>query len=221
MSTKTTKDVILRYLPFRLEKKYKSGDDTKIATLDISIRNGYPRLTSTLEFPKKGQKFDYNKVITAPFTPIVFVNFIDDFIKLITAGEKKKFNRIECYNTVFKDNIKTTDVKLQATVTYGINSDGIPVLAVTETDKQKIIYNISEPNKWHQYYTNDSEQIAEDIIARQLSITYLNILKNQVVNDVFINNKDNTVVVPIENKNDKADVKNNMTSDIVDVEELF
>ena len=221
MSTKTTKDVILRYLPFRLEKKYKSGDDTKIATLDISIRNGYPRLTSTLEFPKKGQKFDYNKVITAPFTPIVFVNFIDDFIKLITAGEKKKFNRIECYNTVFKDNIKTTDVKLQATVTYGINSDGIPVLAVTETDKQKIIYNISEPNKWHQYYTNDSEQIAEDIIARQLSITYLNILKNQVVNDVFINNKDNTVVVPIENKNDKTDVKNNMTSDIVDVEELF
>ena len=221
MSTKTTKDVILRYLPFRLEKKYKSGDDTKIATLDISIRNGYPRLTSTLEFPKKGQKFDYNKVITAPFTPIVFVNFIDDFIKLITAGEKKKFNRIECYNTVFKDNIKTTDVKLQATVTYGINSDGIPVLAVTETDKQKIIYNISEPNNWHQYYTNDSEQIAEDIIARQLSITYLNILKNQVVNDVFINNKDNTVVVPIENKNDKTDVKNNMTSDIVDVEELF
>ena len=61
MSTITTKDVILRYLPFRLEKKYKSGDDTKIATLDISIRNGYPRLTSTLEFPKKGQKFDYNK----------------------------------------------------------------------------------------------------------------------------------------------------------------
>jgi hypothetical protein len=227
VSTITTKDVILRYLPFRLEKKYKSGDDTKVATLDISIRNGYPRLTSTMEFPKKGQKFDYDKVITAPFTPIVFIGFIDDFIKLITNGEKKKFSKIECYNTVFKDNVKTTDVKLQATVTYGVNSDGMPVLAVTEENKQKIVYNISEPSKWHQYYTNDSEQIAEDVIARQLSITYLNILKTQIVNDLFTNNKHNTVVVPIENKNDKTDNNNNnnnggnISSDIKDVEELF
>lgn len=171
--------------------KLIDADTKDTAQLTWSTRGIYPRITvftSSQTTDEKG-KFDYNKMITAPFDYISLQMLFDNFKKVIEhVGEIKL--EVACYNAEFKNRVKTDNIVLQAKVSVGKDKNGIIYIAAIEDEKPKIKFNLLPDYRWYKHYDANSDEITDKaVISKMYATAYLKTLDklftSQIANDLM------------------------------------
>jgi hypothetical protein len=196
----------------RLSLRRDFEDNNDYATLNWSVREGYPRISVfTSKNTEVGGKFDYNKLITAPMHYLKLEIFYKRLEQVIASKEKVSYN-INCYNTKFVNNERTNDIKLQAKITIGKDADGVVFLAVTEDDKKKIKFDIL-PDKWHKFFdANNDEIVNKAELSAMYADAYLKVLKKSMDGELVKDMKSNDKKPKPNYSKPKQDTTNNSSS---------
>lgn len=169
---------IVRFTPLSLRKEY--DDESKdFGMLTWSIRMGYPRITVfTSNNTKTDGKFDYDKMITAPFDYVTMGILLKRFQEVVASKEEVKFT-VECYNPKFVNRVKTDEIALQAKVTIGKDADGVVFIAAIEDNKRKVRFDLLPSMIWHKYYDKNGDQITDRrLLSEMYAFSYLKLLNS-------------------------------------------
>ncbi len=155
-------------------------------TLRWSMRAGYPRITvfTSSNLEDKDGKFDYNKMITAPFDIISLTLFLDKAKELLEKKEKSSYREVNCLNTRFKDGERTNEVFVQATVRMGIDKEGVVYLVTMGEKKPKIKFDILPP-EWLEFKDDNGDVITHPSkLSREYAKAYIRILENLLASEM-------------------------------------
>lgn len=183
------------------DNKIKSGDKvklTKFAVLTLSktiqnestgeedrptlrwmLRNGYPRVTvfTSDEMADSNKKFDYNKMIIAPFDLISLNIFITMAKEVLEKKEKSSYREVNCLNKKFVNGERTNEMYLQATVRIGIDDEGVAYIVVMEDTKPKIKFDF-KPSDYLKFKDENGDEITDHAkITRLYAVEYIRILE--------------------------------------------
>ena len=148
-------------------------------TVRWSMRGNYPRATvfTSSNLQDKEGKFDYNKMIIAPFDILTIQLFINQVKELLDKKEKSSYKEINCLNTKFKDGERTNEKFVQATVRVGIDKDGVAYLVVMAEGKPKIKFDILPP-EWFEFKDDNGDIITHPSkLSREYAKVYIRTLE--------------------------------------------
>lgn len=210
---------IVKFSALTLKKTIKEDKDT--ATMNWSIKGGYPRISVyTSNDIMVNDKFDYSKLITAPFNYVTFNIFMAYFEKVIKDLEESEY-KIECHNTKWENNQRTDKTYLQATVYIGRNSEGVVYLKVTEDKKDEIVFELMPDTTWHKFYDKQKNEIKNKKILSQLYTNAYYKTLDKLMTSEMISDIPNQQVKAIKNTG-KSYYKNTETTDTnIKEEDLF
>lgn len=158
----------IQFAALNIQKDIMNDEKKDKAQLQWSSRMGYPRITifTTDKMQDENGKFDYNKMIKAPFDFVTIDIFMQRFKTVLESKEEVKFV-IDCFNNKFVNNERTNELELVAKVTIGRDSEGVVYLAVTEDNKKKIKFELM-PSKYFKIYDKDNDPITDKRILSNL-----------------------------------------------------
>lgn len=158
----------IQFAALNIQKDIMDEDKKDKAQLQWSSRMGYPRITvfTTDKMQDDNGKFDYSKMVKAPFDFVTLDIFMQRFKTVLETKEEVKFV-IDCFNNKFVNNERTNELELVAKVTVGRDSDGVVYLAVTEDNKKKIKFELM-PSKYFKIYDKDNDPITDKRILSNL-----------------------------------------------------
>lgn len=182
---------LIKFAGLTLRKEDKSG-------LQWSIRQGFPRITvyTDSNILDENKNVDYSKVIIAPFDYVTMMMFLEYFEQIIKSDGDLKYT-INCYNTVYKDNKKTDEVGLQASVVVGKDKEGVVYLAALEEGKKSLKFDLLPNRKWHKVIDNNGNEIDS---PKRLSATYatgyLKLLRELLAKEFFTQTRSEVLLEP-------------------------
>ena len=143
-------------------------EDTKeYASLQFSIRMGYPRIAVyTKNIPRaydpnnKPPALDYNTMIIAPFDYKMFMDLLEYMEEVIESKEPIRYS-VDCLNVKWVNGAKTNDVYTQATVTIGKDNEGVVFLAATEDKKRKVKFDLLPKLEWHRLKDKNGDLVVD------------------------------------------------------------
>lgn len=158
----------IQFAALNLSKVHMVDDKKDSAQLQWSSRMGYPRITVfTTDNTQVDGKFDYSKMIKAPFDFVTIDIFMQRFRNVLETTEEVKYV-IDCFNNKFVNRERTDEVELVAKVTVGRDSDGVVYLAVTEDNKKKIKFELMPSTKYFKFYDKNGDVITDKKILSNL-----------------------------------------------------
>ncbi len=158
----------IRFIPFNLKHDFTKEDGTKdTALFKVSIKNGYPRFTSYLS-NEKTEKVDYTKIITAPFDYMMLAVVLNEDFRTVINSDKPKIKKVDCLNVRWKDDVKTDEVYVQATVYFIKDAEGVVYISLLEDKKNKVKYKVY-PNGYVRRYNDDGTPLETE---GQISTAY-------------------------------------------------
>lgn len=172
---------IAKFISLNLSKYIE--EDKGNATLQWSVRNGYPRVTVFCSPNVKSIEgtMDYGKIITAPFTvPTVFI--FTKYMKSILADDSPGYYTIECYNTRFKDGKRTDEIYLQAKVIVGKDENGIIYLSALEEGKRSIKFDMLPDGRWFKFYDKEGKEVVNKVeLSKAYAQAYIKVLEENIL----------------------------------------
>lgn len=165
--------------PKKPDVKYTNFNSLRIVdeeggSLTWGLRGIYPRATVyTSKNVKNGDKLDYGKIIIAPMDISSFSDMIS-MCKNHIRENKPGTVKINFYNVVYENGKKTTDRKLQATLTFGKNEDSSYYFLITEQEKKKCKFNLV-PSEYVVFYDGE-EKVYKEKTFKTYAENYLNML---------------------------------------------
>jgi len=183
---------IVKFAPLTL---YKNTEDDTYATLNWSMRMGYPRITVYTN-NKKGVKsdLDYNTIITAPFDSVT-VGVVVDYLKEIAESTEPSRQVVDCFNVKYVNGEKTDEIVLQASVIVGKDAEGVNYISAIAEGKKKVKFEIMPNSKWFKFRDKNGDEITDKkIISNRYTKAYANLLgtlisKNTVVTSTAVTTK--------------------------------
>lgn len=204
------KSKLVKFTPLSLTKELEEDS----ATLQWSIRKGYPRITvfTSNTIKEKDGTVNYGKIITAPFDYVTMTMFLNYFQDVIFSKEETR-QVVNCYNVKYKDGEKTEEIYLQAKAVVGKDKDGIIYITAIEEEKKQVKFYLLPNTKWHKIYDKDNNEISN--VKEQSFVyakAYLQLLR-KLIEDEFM--KDAKSEILLDNKNKQ------LTKTKDEVEQLF
>ena len=179
------KDKVRTYNLHKLSLSTDYGDD-KYGSLSWSVRNGYPRMSVFTEQSRTDRDtktvFDYNKLITAPFSHIEAMAFLTD-METIVNGPNERKRQVKCFNTKFVNNQRTNDIELQATAEVGKDSNGLIYITATASNKRRVKFVLTTASKWHTPVSNGDDIVDPAELSKRYAIEYIRVARKQL-NDI-------------------------------------
>lgn len=201
---------LVKFAPLTL-KSYVEEDDGE-ATLQWSIRMGYPRITvyRHIKDTDKGKEIDYSKIIIAPFD---YVNFslLISYIREVNKTNTPVVYKIACYNVEFVDNVKTDKRILQAVVKVGKDLDGCNYIELSAPEKLTIRFPLLPNFKWHVHdKLNDKGEsvLAPKDLSTKFTTAYAMLINKLVLDEYPVDARTEVMLDPPNSKkltNDKID----------------
>jgi len=164
------KEVRVPFAALKLKADYGDGDG---ATLNWSVRNGYPRITIFTDNKNNEGSFNYDKMITAPLDYMAIMSYIDMFQEVIDGPNDNK-KEIDCYNTKYENGVKTNEIRLQGTAVIGKDKDGVMYIAAIEEGKRKIKFPLNFVT-WYKLRVN-GEYLTESQTSIMYAKSYVKVL---------------------------------------------
>ena len=190
---------LVKFTPLTL-KKYVEEDEGD-ATLLWAVRMGYPRIMVYRH--NKEKEIDYNKIIIAPFD---YVNFsmLVTYLRNVIKSKKPISYTISCYNVEYKDNVKTDNIILQATVKVGKDSTGINYIELSAPNKFTIKFQLLPNIKWHIHDIKDETNcsvITNAELSNVYSNAYVTLLNKLILEEYSGDGKIEVMLDPPNSKN--------------------
>lgn len=168
----------VKIVPFVPLALYADGEGDEYASMTVSIRMGYPRLTVYTDNNRKTKiPFSHDHLIIAPMDGIVVNMFIDMLSKIIKSDKEQK-SAIKCFNVKYVDNKKTDEVILQATIIMGRDKDGVVYLGAVAEGKKKVKFKLLPRSKWHKFVNEQGEEVTDKrTLSTMFAMAYANRFK--------------------------------------------
>lgn len=208
MSTTTSKPIIpvkkTKFARLSLTHYYTDDKGEKdSASLVWAVRMGYPRIevyTSNKNSRNSDGAIDYNKMINAPFTPVMFYVFLENFKLAINSDPGDKYI-IDHYNSKFEKGVKTNEIVLQAKSVIGKDKEGVIYIAVLDDNKKKVKFDLLPPEDWYKIRDPKTGDIITDksILSKAYATAYLECVRVSFNGELV---EEGMVTNVIENKND-------------------
>ena len=173
---------IIRFAALSLRKPLPEEKD--YARLTWSMRGEYPRLTvytSTQKSFTETNTLDYNFVIIAPFDIVTLMYFLET-MTLVANNPKASQYTINCLNNKVENGVRTSEVIIQAAVTFGKNDQGIVYISVTEDGKRKVVFELLPNNQWFKYQDQDGNTITDKaFLSKVYTLSYIETIKRLMI----------------------------------------
>lgn len=145
-----------KFMGLTLTTVIKDSDGKEeTATMRWQVKEGYPRIITTVgskayeEVPGKTKKKpNYDYIVTAPFTDLKLIEFIDDVKEMLELKERGSYVEHECNNNKFVNNQRTTEMYTQAVVKCGIDEKGLFYFNI-KNDKHDIPFPMDPKNDYN------------------------------------------------------------------------
>lgn len=156
--------------------------DGRKQSIAWSSRDGRPRFTACLDVDKMinpDKTVNYDVLLNARFNAENLLTIIDEFKKIIVAGEQK-YCEVDClYPKMENGKSVGTEKVVSATLRCGIDANGLCYIYIKEPGKPELKFNFEADKKsnqvWHVIRMGDVD-VDPLITARKTFIKYLEIL---------------------------------------------
>ena len=160
----------VKFTPLSLRMSYKDNDEKDdYAVLSWAMRNGYMRIIVYLKNANKvqGAPFNYNDMLTAAFTPVVFESVLTALEDVI-GFENGEEVEIDTYNNVFENRQRTDKIEIQSTVVIGKSSTGVNFISIVKSGARTVKFPILPDMRYTRFKDKKGNVVADKAILSDM-----------------------------------------------------